>query len=209
MKEVREYFEKNYGYVNLAELTDVFIQKYLDQSWIVNLSFERKMDCLYDYLMENPDIKKRILDEMNEKKLLCGHHFLRYILFITEVLIQFVTTLKTFRFKEFIEHYGIEKIDFLKIDCEGGEYDILTEENFDWIYNNVGHIAVEVHRRHADSGNRDMIKFRNEFLKKYEDEGRLKYQNENHRKGMWNDELILASDWWNLPSEFMAYFIKK
>jgi FkbM family methyltransferase len=116
---------------------------------------------------------------------------------------------KRFRFKEFIEHYGIEKIDFLKIDCEGGEYDILTEENFDWIYNNVGHIAVEVHRRHADSGNRDMIKFRNEFLKKYEDEGRLKYQNEKHREGMWNDELILASDWWNLPSEFMAYFIKK
>jgi len=53
MKEVREYFEKNYGYVNLDELTDVFIQKYLDQSWIVNLSFERKMDCLYDYILSN------------------------------------------------------------------------------------------------------------------------------------------------------------
>jgi hypothetical protein len=53
MKEVREYFQKNYGYVNLAELTDVFIQKYLDQSWIVNLSFERKMDCLYDYILSN------------------------------------------------------------------------------------------------------------------------------------------------------------
>jgi hypothetical protein len=53
MKEVREYFEKNYGYVNLDELTDVFIQKYLEQSWIVNLSFERKMDCLYDYILAN------------------------------------------------------------------------------------------------------------------------------------------------------------
>jgi hypothetical protein len=53
MREVREYFKKNYGYVNLAELTDVFIQKYLDQSWIVNLSFERKMDCLYDYILSN------------------------------------------------------------------------------------------------------------------------------------------------------------
>jgi hypothetical protein len=53
MKEVREYFEKNYGYVNLAELTDVFIQKYLDQSWIKDLSFERKMDCLYDYILSN------------------------------------------------------------------------------------------------------------------------------------------------------------
>lgn len=53
MKEVREYFKKNYGYVNLAELTDVFIQKYLDQSWIKDLSFERKMDCLYDYILSN------------------------------------------------------------------------------------------------------------------------------------------------------------
>ena len=53
MKEVREYFAKNYGYVNLDELTDVFIQKYLNQSWIVNLSFERKMDCLYDYILSN------------------------------------------------------------------------------------------------------------------------------------------------------------
>ena len=34
--------------------------------------------------MQNQNIKKRILDEMNEKKLLHGHHFLRYILFITE-----------------------------------------------------------------------------------------------------------------------------
>lgn len=60
MKEVREYFEKNYGYVNLAELTDVFIQKYLNQSWIVNLSFERKMDCLYDYILSNDltDVQK-------------------------------------------------------------------------------------------------------------------------------------------------------
>ena len=53
MKEVREYFAKNYGYVNLDELTDVFLRIYLDQSWIKDLSFERKMDCLYDYILSN------------------------------------------------------------------------------------------------------------------------------------------------------------
>ena len=53
MKEVREYFRENYGHVALDELTDVFIQKYIDQSWIVNLSFELKMDCLYDYILAN------------------------------------------------------------------------------------------------------------------------------------------------------------
>ena len=40
---------------------------------------------------------------------------------------------KRFRFKEFIEHYGIEKIDFLKIDCEGGEYDIFQPHNVEFL----------------------------------------------------------------------------
>jgi len=37
---------------------------------------------LYDYLMQNQDIKKRILDEMNEKKLLIGNDFLKYQIFL-------------------------------------------------------------------------------------------------------------------------------
>lgn len=51
IEDVREYFDINYPYVNLAELTDVLIRMYLDQSWIKDLSFERKMDCLYDYIL--------------------------------------------------------------------------------------------------------------------------------------------------------------
>ena len=60
--------------------TDLLILNYANIKFISWVYYSG----LYDYLMENPDIKKRILDEMNEKKLLCGHHFLRYILFITE-----------------------------------------------------------------------------------------------------------------------------
>jgi FkbM family methyltransferase len=40
-------------------------------------------------------------------------------------------------FKTFIDLYNIEKIDFLKIDCEGGEYDVFNLENFEWVKNNV------------------------------------------------------------------------
>ena len=39
---------------------------------------------LYDYLMENLDIKKQVLDEMHSKKLLSGNLFLKYILFTNE-----------------------------------------------------------------------------------------------------------------------------
>jgi hypothetical protein len=53
IEQVREYFRVNYGYVNLSELTDVFIQKYLGQSYLERLSFEMKMNCLYDYILAN------------------------------------------------------------------------------------------------------------------------------------------------------------
>ena len=50
---------------------------------------------LYDYLMDNLDVKRRILDEMNEKKLFAGNMFLQYILFTTryeDIPIQDTTT---------------------------------------------------------------------------------------------------------------------
>ena len=48
-------------------------------------------------------------------------------------------------FKKIIEDYNIEKIDFLKTDCESGEYDIFTIENLIWIKNNVKKISGEWH----------------------------------------------------------------
>ena len=52
---------------------------------------------------------------------------------------------ETMKFKTFRELYGIEKIDFLKTDCEGGEYHIFNEENIDFIVENVGVISGEWH----------------------------------------------------------------
>ena len=52
---------------------------------------------------------------------------------------------ETITFKQLIEENQIDKIDFLKIDCEGGEYDVFTEENKEWILNNIKHIAGELH----------------------------------------------------------------
>ena len=52
---------------------------------------------------------------------------------------------ETITFKQLIEENQIDKINFLKIDCEGGEYDVFTEENKEWILNNVKHIAGELH----------------------------------------------------------------
>lgn len=50
-------------------------------------------------------------------------------------------------FKKVINDYNIQKIDFLKTDCETGEYDIFTIDNLFWIKNNVRKIAGEWHLR--------------------------------------------------------------
>jgi FkbM family methyltransferase len=71
---------------------------------------------------------------------------------------------ETITFKQLIEENQINKIDFLKIDCEGGEYDIFTEENKEWILNNVKHIAGELHLwGTVDSVNRFKL-FRDAYL---------------------------------------------
>lgn len=53
-------------------------------------------------------------------------------------------------FKTFVEKYEIKNIDFLKLDCEGGEYDVLTLENLDLVKNTVDKISGEFHLRTDD-----------------------------------------------------------
>lgn len=52
---------------------------------------------------------------------------------------------ETVTFKSFIEKNNINKIDFLKTDSEGGEYEIFNDENLPWIKKNVRKIVGEWH----------------------------------------------------------------
>ena len=48
-------------------------------------------------------------------------------------------------FIEIVEENNIKNIDFLKTDCEGGEYNIFSIENLFWIKENVKKISGEWH----------------------------------------------------------------
>jgi FkbM family methyltransferase len=52
----------------------------------------------------------------------------------------------TLTFKEFVELNRLNKIDFLKFDCEGGEYDIFSQENIEYL-KKVPKIVCEIHLR--------------------------------------------------------------
>jgi hypothetical protein len=51
INEIRSYFTNNYGYVSLDQLTDGFILEFISREYLMGLSFDGKMDCLYDYIL--------------------------------------------------------------------------------------------------------------------------------------------------------------
>jgi len=114
---------------------------------------------------------------------------------------------KRFTFRQLLDTYNIDKIDYLKIDCEGGEYDIFTTENIEWIDKNVKHIAVEMHLRHYENGGWDFIKFRNEFLKHFIDKGTVRFMSTLLHNRIYNDAAILNKNYDVFPPEFMLYII--
>ena len=70
-------------------------------------------------------------------------------------------------FDRFCNLYNIKKIDFLKTDCEGGEYHIFTQENLPFIKENVGHIVGEWHLSGLELNNK-FRNFRDNFLINFE-----------------------------------------
>lgn len=52
---------------------------------------------------------------------------------------------ESMKFSTFRRLYAIDHINFLKTDCEGGEYHIFNPENIDFILNNVDIIVGEWH----------------------------------------------------------------
>ncbi len=69
-------------------------------------------------------------------------------------------------FKNFIDEYCIDKIDFLKMDCEGCEYLIFIEENLNYLKNNVKKISCEIHLDGAQFDNNKRTK---DYFRKFRD----------------------------------------
>jgi len=52
---------------------------------------------------------------------------------------------KSTTFDKIRDEYDIKKIDFIKTDCEGGEYSVFNNKNFFWVKENVRKIVGEWH----------------------------------------------------------------
>jgi FkbM family methyltransferase len=92
-------------------------------------------------------------------------------------------------FKKLRQVYNLEKIDFLKTDCEGGEYDIFNEENIDFIKNNVRKISGEWHLGNAEFKEKFRY-FRDNYLILFDKIEVFSVDNINIKWDLWNDHFI-------------------
>jgi FkbM family methyltransferase len=92
-------------------------------------------------------------------------------------------------FKTLINTYSIDQIDFLKTDCEGGEYDMFTDENKEWVFSNVKKIAGEFHLSNEELKTK-FRKFRDTYLKDFKKIEVFSMDNVNIKWDLWNDHFI-------------------
>lgn len=72
--------------------------------------------------------------------------------------------ISTISFRDLVSKYRIDTINFLKIDCEGGEYDIFTLDNISYLKNNVDFIACEFHGKYGEDMIEKFHRFRKNIL---------------------------------------------
>jgi FkbM family methyltransferase len=92
-------------------------------------------------------------------------------------------------FSTLIKDYNIERIDFLKTDCEGGEYSFFTPENIWWIKNNVKKIVGEFHLSTPEL-KQQFREFRDVYLKLFPNHQIHAVCGADVKWDLWNDHFI-------------------
>lgn len=95
----------------------------------------------------------------------------------------------TITFMGLLAQHEIKQIDFLKTDCEGGEYDIFTDENFEWICRNVRKIAGEFHLNTPELKAK-FRRFRDTYLREMTSHRVMSLDYVNIKPNLWSDWFI-------------------
>jgi len=85
--------------------------------------------------------------------------------------------------------YDLKKIDFLKTDCEGGEYEIFNEKNFEWVTKNIKKIVGEWHLSTPELKSK-FRKFRDNYLSYFENFEVMSIDGHYIKWDLWNEHFI-------------------
>ena len=99
------------------------------------------------------------------------------------------STMESITFSRFIELYNLNYIDFLKTDCEGGEYDIFNNENFEYIKNNVYKIVGEWHLSTPELKHKFRL-FRDTYLAQFNNFKIYSIDGIDIKWNLWDDSFI-------------------
>ena len=100
-----------------------------------------------------------------------------------------IQEVETITFKSFIEQNNIDKIDFLKTDCKGGEYDIFNDENLPWIKKNVKKIVGEWHLSTPELQDK-FRHFRDTYLRDFPNHEVYSFDEVDIKWSVWDDWFI-------------------
>jgi autotransporter strand-loop-strand O-heptosyltransferase len=96
----------------------------------------------------------------------------------------------TFTFREFLNENGIDKIDFLKCDCEGGEYDVFQPSNIEFL-KTIPKIVTEFHLRDDENFHQCKFRwFRDNILSQFDNIQVFSIDGVNIKWDLWNEHFI-------------------
>jgi FkbM family methyltransferase len=98
-------------------------------------------------------------------------------------------TMQTITLQRLMDDYNLDRIDFLKIDCEGGEYDIFSFENEDLIFEKISKISGEFHLG-TTLMKQKFKEFRNTYLTQFENFDVYSVDGVDIKWDLWNDHFI-------------------
>jgi autotransporter strand-loop-strand O-heptosyltransferase len=99
----------------------------------------------------------------------------------------------TFTFKEFLDENNIDKIDFLKCDCEGGEYDVFQPSNIEFL-KTIPKIVTEFHMRVDENFHNCKFRwFRDNILPQFNNYQVFSVDGVDIKWDLWNDHFL---DWY-------------
>jgi FkbM family methyltransferase len=92
-------------------------------------------------------------------------------------------------FQTFLKENNIKKIDFLKTDCEGGEYDVFTIDNLCWLKKNLKVVVGEWHLSTPELKQKFRV-FRDVFLRVFPHHEVHAVCGTNIKWDLWNEHFI-------------------
>jgi len=170
--------EKNDIVVDIGAFIGGFTYSILDRKpehcWVVE-PVEEHFRILYENLKGNPVsfVRGAISDKNTEVIKWCGYE----------------SDSPGINFKNFIKNNCIDKIDFLKVDCEGGEYFIFTEENLHYLKNNVNKFSGEFHLFNLELKEKFRY-FRDNILIKFDNYNITSYDGVDIKWDIFNEHFI-------------------